>query len=274
MTKSNKIRVGESLAIAWQAFLQGGRVGVAYCIIVTALRMLAGAGISDSFWEEGRLQATDWVILGGGLLVQSWLWFGLLRVALDTARGNTARMFRLATPLFDFLRALLVSSALLVVVVPTVLLWIIAAIVTATFPNLIAQVSLALIMTGSVVFIMYVTLAWSQAILLVLDGRARLFESLEESALLTKGVRGAIFLVYLAFGWLALPALVIMRFFPTPGVVESVGEWLAVAAVLITAEIWQVLVYCYGTFVAASIYRQLLARATLNESGPSSVDGD
>lgn len=174
-------------------------------------------------------------VLGIYLLIHSWLYYGILRIALDSVRGPAKNRGRLITPISDFIRVFLVTTVLIISVSIGFLLLIIPGI--------------------------YIALTWSQVCLLLLDGRARLFDAFRLSANMTKNKKASIFSAFFVVGLIALPASILNKILAKTEFALAIGKELSIFLLLI-AESWQILVQVFIGFVAAAIYNKLLPGLT------------
>jgi hypothetical protein len=161
------------------------------------------------------------------MLLQLWTGLTLQKAALKTLRGE-------ATSLWDARASFAVFGAIL-------LTW---------------MVMLVPIVIGLILFIapgIYLSLTWSQAPLLILDGRARHVDSLRASEELTRDRRLEILLALAVPLLLMMPVVLMQAAIPLGGSVATPGF-----ALFLVGSIWQMLVATFGTFVSAVVYQMLL----------------
>jgi hypothetical protein len=161
------------------------------------------------------------------LLLQLWTGLCLQRAALKTLRGERSDFWSARVGLAMFGSVLLTW---LVMVVPVVI--------------------------GLILFIapgVYLSLTWSQAPLLIIDGRARHVDSLRASEELTRDRRLEILLVLAVPLLLMMPVVLMQAAIPPGGSVATPGF-----VMFLVGSLWQMLVATFGTFVSAVVYQMLL----------------
>jgi hypothetical protein len=204
----------EALAIAFQAISEL-KGGIVRWMVAVAFLQVLPLSIAP---KEAVFPA---------MLLQLWTGLTLQKAALKTIRGET-------TNLWDARASLAVFGAIL-------LTW---------------MVMLVPIVIGLVLFIapgIYLSLTWSQAPLLILDGRARHVDSLRASEELTRDRRLEILLALAVPLLLMMPVVLMQTAVPLGGSVATPGF-----ALFLVGSIWQMLVATFGTFVSAVVYQMLL----------------
>jgi len=199
-----------------------------YTLGILTIQSLTGVFGSPDLLSRKAVHTSDASALVISLLVQSYLWCGALNTGLRSGRFQKVSLSDLIVGPSAFLR---LTSVGIVAVVPVCL-----GLLLLIFPGA------------------YLALMWSQAAPFLLDGRARLFDSLRMSAQLTTGVRGRLFLAFLVPGLLELPARIIDRLSTRAAWFES----LLGSAVLLLVGTWQILVSAFACFLAAILYCRLL----------------
>ena len=207
----------EALSIAFQAISEL-KGGIVRWMVVVGLFQVLPIAIAP---KEAVLPAA---------ILQLWTGLCLQRAALWTLRGEAADFWSARVGFATFGAILL---AWLVMFVPIVI--------------------------GLVLFIapgVYLSLTWSQAPFLILDGRARHVDALRASEELTRDRRMEILLVLIVPLLLMLP-VILMQATVQPG-----GSTASLAtpgfALFLVGSVWQMLVATFGTFVSAVVYQMLL----------------
>lgn len=204
----------EALSIAFQAISEL-KGGIVRWMIVVALLQVLPVAIAP---KAAVLPA---------MLLQLWTGLTLQKAALRTLRGE-------ATNLWDSRVSLGVFGAVF-------LTWMVIAIP---------------VMIGLILFIapgIYLSLTWSQAPFLILDGRAKHVDSLRASEELTRDRRLEILLVLAVPLLLIMPVILVQATIPAGGSVATPGFVL-----FLVTSVWQMLVATFGTFVSAVVYQMLL----------------
>lgn len=204
----------EALSIAFQ-FIQELKGGV--------VRWMAVIGVLQVLPLALSTQAT----LLPAMLLQLWAGLCVQRAALRAVRGEPAGFVEARVGIGVFGRVLF---AWFVMAVP--------------------------ILIGLFLFIapgIYLSLTWSQAPLLILDGRARHVDSLRGSEELTRDRRIEILMAIALPLVLAVPAALYQAAVPMGGSVATPGFVLFLVACL-----WQMLVSTFSTFVSVVVYQMLL----------------
>jgi hypothetical protein len=257
-TKEKKERP-KILSTAWDAFRRARNV----VITVTFLLLLieeAGVFLLSYFAPLDSLESQTpfptrplFVHVGSVIMVlfRIWVFFGIVRVALDYMRGFDYNQRRLITPLSDSLSAfmaLIVGIALLGI--PLAVYFFLGSSIGPPSPNnigligLISIVFLLLLITGY-----YLFLRWSQVYFLVLDRRASFFDAFRFSAKMTRKKKGFLF-IYM----MIVPLLI--------GILaEIVSKALSEPTILrLIAEYWGIMSFIFIEFVGAAVYKELLTR--------------
>jgi hypothetical protein len=204
----------EALSIAFQAISEL-KGGIVRWMVIVGLFQVLPIAIAP---KEAVLPAA---------ILQLWTGLCLQRAALRTLRGEGTDFWS-ARVGFATLGAILL--AWLVMFVPIVI--------------------------GLVLFIapgVYLSLTWSQAPFLILDGRARHVDALRASEELTRDRRIEILLVLVVPLLLMLPVILMQAAVPAGGSVATPGF-----ALFLVGSVWQMLVATFGTFVSAVVYQMLL----------------
>lgn len=225
------LSVRSVFTVAFPAFTEAWSSVLIWTVVIVFVQLLTSVMISDDLLTRKAFQASDGVVIGLSLFIQSWIWYSILSNALSVVRGHQVQVLNS-------------------IVSPAMFLQILAV-------GLVALIPVAL---GSLLFLfpgVYLGLTWSQSVPLILDGRAHGLDSLKMSAHLTKGALGKIFVSLLMPAALILPARVLDRVAEHTNAFDGViGEF-----VLVIGWLWQVLVGVFDVYVLVILYQILLNRS-------------
>ncbi len=163
--------VWQTIQDALERFVDNIRVVLVYVAIVVIVQWILASQGFTSFSEPEDVEPLTGLLMAFLGLGLAWLGLGMTRVAIDAVRREPIRYGRLATPAGDFLR---IIGLFLVVFIPVGL--------------------------GMMFFLVpgiYLALLWSQAYLLILDGKAGVFASLTWSGKMTKNTKLALLGIYI-----------------------------------------------------------------------------
>lgn len=204
----------EALSIAFQAISELKGGIVRWMALVGVLQVLPLA-IAP---KEGVLAA---------VVLQLWAGLSLQRAALRTVRGESGSFWSARVGVVTFCFVLMTWLVMLVPVAIGFFLFIAPGV--------------------------YLSLTWSQAPLLIIDGRARHVDSLRASEELTRDRRMEILLVLAGPLLLMLPVILAQAAIPRGGSVATPGFVL-----FLVGSVWQMFVATFSTFVSAVVYQMLL----------------
>jgi len=205
----------------------------AYVIVIILVQSISALFVSDDLWSRKGFHFWDAMAIGISLFLQSYFWCGLLTVSIHAVRGHPTSISNLFPPLGAFLRTTIVGLAMSIPVALGFLLLIIPGV--------------------------YLGLMWSMAIPLIIDGRARYFDSLRLSADFTKGHRGELFIVFLVPGLMQAPAKIIDRVSDKFEFFESALG----ATTLFIVGLWQILVMVFLAVLIGVLYQYFHERTAL-----------
>ena len=170
-------------------------------------------------------------LLGGAIkLAIAWAGLALLPLAIGLMRGESATFTSRLVPFGVFLRLVLVGGV----------------------AGLVGLVGLVLLIVPGI----YVAIVWSQISALMVDGRADFFDAIEASQDLTRGSRGAVFVVEAAV-LLLLLAPVLIGF--TLGLPLHLQDWSWTATVAMALVMTPLGAFNWA--VTAALYLELVASA-------------
>lgn len=212
------------------------RVVLFYVGIVVVVQWILASWGYTSFSEPDDVDPLTGLLAGFLGLGLAWLGLGMTRVAIGAVRREPIRYGRLATPAGDFLRIIGLG---LVVAIPLTL-----GMVFLLVPGI------------------YLALLWSQAYLLILDGKAGVFASLSRSGRMTKDTKLAllgIYLLLILFSLLPQIALAVTteasELFSAAGSDSPASVLTRIVAILLVNFLG-----AFNMFVGAMAYIRLLER--------------
>ena len=204
-------------------------------IVVVVQWILASQGFT-SFSEPEDVEPLTGLLMAFLGLALAWLGLGMTRVAIDAVRREPIRYGRLATPAGAFLR---IIGLFLVIFIPVAL--------------------------GMMFFLVpgiYLALLWSQAYLLILDGKAGVFASLTRSGKMTKGTKLALLGIYLLLILFSVLPQIALAVTTEGSALFSAAGFGSPAFVLmrIVATLLLNFLAAFNMFVGAMAYIRLLDR--------------
>jgi hypothetical protein len=204
--------VGVSAALS-TALSSMGRAWVAvlsFAAALLAVQTLTVLCLSDDLLAKRAFHTSDGSWITVSLLAQTWFGVGLGKLSLDAIRETSVRVADLFAPpgmVFRFLLVGLVAgvAALLVGCGPLLLVLPVADFLRSHGSQAMLVVGVLLLLLPGVALLGYLSLIWSQFFWLLVDTRARYFDSLSRSKQLTDGSRWRLARVYSVWSLLLLP---------------------------------------------------------------------
>jgi hypothetical protein len=235
MMPTSPLPVGPVFADALTALRAASRPALCYVLLVLLLAVLVDP-LLTAYEDDVRVT----VALGLGLGAAWWYsWAGLVRSGILALRGEPTSFSDILPPLGAVVRA---SLAQLVTAIP------------------IALGLLLLIFPGA-----FLLSVWSQALPLILEGRARAFDALWLSARLTRGARWRVCLVLFVEGSLLAPTRV-------PDILSRHYGLEVSPIVLSAASLLLFLGWGFDAFVTAALYHRLWLCRQLDRSARGTLD--
>jgi len=208
-------------------------ISLIMCIVPIAYRIMTGDTLSDTFGTAIALVM---------IIINSMLYFGLARIAIETARGHVARWDMFVIPGSVYVQIAVVGIACGMTIGAGILFFIVPGIVLA--------------------------LMWSQVYCLLIDQRAQWFQSVSLSQQLTEGKKMQLLELFFRIFVISLPLVILGLFImklsypdisniPKDAVPEPVYTPL-IDTLNILYTILGVLLQVFNTFVSGVTYKKLL----------------